>query len=372
MPHTPAAVQLPELHTLPVQQAWPAPPHVAQVPLWHASPLPVHVSPAQHTSPAPPQVAHVPALQARPEPVHTSPVQQACPALAPHAVHLPPMQATPLAVQVAFTPVPQQFCPEPPQVPQLPFAHVPITPGHVVPEPTQTLFTQQPPLPQVSPGQHALPAAPHAAHVPLPLPPHTLPVEQDRPVQQACPPPPHDSQIPALQIAPLPQTLPAQHASPAAPHAPASPPLLLPLPLLPPDEPPLLLPLPSAEASPDELPLLPPDDPPLLPPLLPDEPPLLPPDEPPLSPVDASEPPVELAALPPHATTTASAHAARTRNEVVFICKHLRWKRHEPAPRPHRRADPSSRHRSGRLGRRSRFRQEVEESNAHPRIRDRL
>jgi hypothetical protein len=97
-------------------------------------------------------------------------------------------------------------------VPQLPFAHVPVTPGQVVPEPMQTLATQQPPLPQVSPGQQALPAAPHCAQVPAPLPVQTSPVEHTRPAQQACPAPPQDSQIPALQTALLLQVLPVQHA----------------------------------------------------------------------------------------------------------------------------------------------------------------
>ena len=70
-------------------------------------------------------------------------------------------------------------------MPQLPFVQVPVRPGHVVPEPTHTLVTQQPPLPQVSPGQHALPAVPHAVQVPTPLPVQTSPVPHCRPVQQA-------------------------------------------------------------------------------------------------------------------------------------------------------------------------------------------
>lgn len=81
----------------------------------------------------------------------------------------------------------------PPHVPQLPFAQVPVSPGHVLPEPTQVFATQQPPLLQVPVAQHAEPAAPHAAQVPLA---HTNPEAHSLPAQHASPPPPQVWQTP--------------------------------------------------------------------------------------------------------------------------------------------------------------------------------
>jgi hypothetical protein len=48
----------------------------------------------------------------------------------------------------------QQACPAPPQVPQLPFAHMPPTAGQVEPGPVQVWFTQQPLSLQALPAQH--------------------------------------------------------------------------------------------------------------------------------------------------------------------------------------------------------------------------
>jgi hypothetical protein len=64
---------------------------------------------------------------------------------------------------------------------------------HVAPDASQTLFTQQPPLPQDPPEQHASPAPPHAAQIPAPPPVQRVPAEV--------------------------HVLPVQHASPAAPQA---------------------------------------------------------------------------------------------------------------------------------------------------------
>ena len=177
-------------------------------------------------------------------------------------------------------------------MPQLPFAQVPVTVGHVDPDATHVAATQHPPPLHVSASQQGPPAAPHAAQVPPPPPPpapplQTLPVEHVRPAQHACPAPPQASQTPepALQAAPVSHELPAQHIIPGAPHLPV-PPLLLLLapPLLPPLDPllasppellllapllllavPLLLPAPSVEASPELPPVVePPQAPPTL------------------------------------------------------------------------------------------------------------
>jgi hypothetical protein len=49
----------------------------------------------------------------------------------------------------------QHICPVPPQVPQLPFMHVPVMPGHMFPEPVQKPAMQQPPPLQLLSAQHA-------------------------------------------------------------------------------------------------------------------------------------------------------------------------------------------------------------------------
>jgi hypothetical protein len=175
-------------------------------------------------------------------------------------------------------------------MPHSPFAHVPFTTGHVVPDAMQVLFTQQPPPLHVFAAQHA------------------------------SPPPPHVSQIPVLQTAPLLQVSPVQQAWPAAPHAAASLPLLEPLlpPLL---EPPSLLPLLEPELPPLPAPELLPLDPPLelALPLL--EPLLLPPESAPLllPSMDASVPPVPVALAPPQATKNAAATAIQRIPVKVFM-----------------------------------------------------
>jgi hypothetical protein len=56
----------------PAQHAWPAAPHIPQVPpAAHWSPV-LHMSPVQHAWPAAPHWAQVPALHASPAPVQVS------------------------------------------------------------------------------------------------------------------------------------------------------------------------------------------------------------------------------------------------------------------------------------------------------------
>jgi len=211
------------------------PPHAPQVPATlvavsrpeQTSPVShVPVLPApQHDCAEPPQVEQVlPEDFSTQDPeVHgVAPVQQACPS-APHALQVPgvpddavrPEQAKP-ALQVPLLPVPQQDCPEPPQVPhrsplaetkhESPVSHVP------------------PPPP---PGQQDWPEAPHALHVPVPPSAsvkHPRPLWQLLPPQQAAPAAPPLSQVPVptrppvtLQHRPVPQALPEQQGSPELP-----------------------------------------------------------------------------------------------------------------------------------------------------------
>jgi hypothetical protein len=63
----------------------------------------------------------------------------------------------------------QQGCDRPPHAPQAPDAQAPGRDArHVMPEPTQVPYTQQPPSAQVLFAQHPLPARPHCWQVPLP------------------------------------------------------------------------------------------------------------------------------------------------------------------------------------------------------------
>jgi hypothetical protein len=136
-------------------------------------------------------------------------------------VHVPPEQISAGAVQtVAEPPVGvQQGWLAPPQLPQEPAAQVPPTDGQVEPEAVHTLFTQQPPLPQVLLAQQAWPAPPHAVQTPWPAPVQTSLASQARPAQQTWPGPPHAWHTPPTHEPPALQVLPGQHAVPSAPHA---------------------------------------------------------------------------------------------------------------------------------------------------------
>ncbi len=100
---------------------------------------------------------------------------------APQATQLPFEQVTEGAVQTALV---QQLCPEPPQLPQAPFAQVPPPPGQADPLPVHRLFTQQPPPPQVLRAQQASPAPPQCVQVPGACPVQTFSGEHWRPAQQ--------------------------------------------------------------------------------------------------------------------------------------------------------------------------------------------
>jgi hypothetical protein len=178
----------------PAQHGWPGMPQAAHRPPLHAS-CELHVLPAQHASPAPPQVTHMLVL----------------------------LQVTPEAVQP--TPPPQQASPAPPQVPQLPFMHIALTVGQVVPEPTQTLATQQPPPLHALSAQHGWPGPPQVAQMPAPPPAplHTsVGSPHVRPAQHAWPAAPQSRHTPPTQLPAL-QVLPAQHEVPSAPQPDMSP-----------------------------------------------------------------------------------------------------------------------------------------------------
>ncbi len=80
---------------------------------------------------------------------------------------LPLRQVTAGAVQTLSA---QQPCPDPPQLPQAPLAHIPPLPGQAEPLPGQMLFRQQPPLPHVLSAQQASPVAPQWVQLPRPAP----------------------------------------------------------------------------------------------------------------------------------------------------------------------------------------------------------
>jgi hypothetical protein len=78
--HRLSTQQPPELHALPAQQDWPAPPHGAQVPLLPHTRVPVlQVRLAQQASPLLPHERQRPPLHTAPAPVQVSPAQQASP-----------------------------------------------------------------------------------------------------------------------------------------------------------------------------------------------------------------------------------------------------------------------------------------------------
>src|SRR5262245_45498223 len=108
------AVQVP-----PVQQAWPAPPQLPQLPFMHIWPFgqlllaptqlpatqqppPAHMLPAQQNAPGVPHEAQMPLpppLQTVEVPLQTRPGQQVWPG-SPQTTQVPPRQVAPAAVQV--------------------------------------------------------------------------------------------------------------------------------------------------------------------------------------------------------------------------------------------------------------------------------
>ena len=101
----------------------------------------------------------------------------------------------------------------PPQVPQLPSAQVPPTPGQTEPEPVQVPLRQQPPPPQVFRSQHVSPGPPQGEQTPAL---QALPAAQASPRQQASPASPQLAQVPESQR-PSVQLPSGQQASPTAP-----------------------------------------------------------------------------------------------------------------------------------------------------------
>ncbi len=101
------------VHMLPAQQAWPAPPHWAQLPLAHPSPE-EHMSPAQQACPAAPHCPHTwLAVHDMDDAVHVSPEQHGWPA-PPHWAQLPFAQPNP---EEHVSPA-QHVWPAPPHWPQ--------------------------------------------------------------------------------------------------------------------------------------------------------------------------------------------------------------------------------------------------------------
>jgi len=220
------------------QQVWPSAPHGPQVPAFPCAAFrPEHAKPALHVPalpvpqqpcPEPPQVEQTlpPVLTTHEPAVHgVAPTQQACPS-APQGPQVPvvpcaafrPEQAKP-ASQVPVLPVPQQACPEPPQV-----AEQTLPPAERThPRPVPHVFAP-------TPGQQAWPAPPQALHVPAPRPPSLAPTKQPSPpwqllpAQQAAPSAPQLSQVPpaapvTLQPRPVLHSLAEQHGCPEPPHA---------------------------------------------------------------------------------------------------------------------------------------------------------
>jgi hypothetical protein len=98
-----------------------------------------------------------PSVQASPSLVQVRPEQHGWPA-APHATQVVPEQVAPPPVQVVVVLPPppcgtvQHIWLVAPQPPQLPLLHAMLF-EQLVPEPTQTRFTQQPPPPHELPAQ---------------------------------------------------------------------------------------------------------------------------------------------------------------------------------------------------------------------------
>jgi hypothetical protein len=108
----------------------------------------------------------------------------------------------------------QHACPEAPQLPQLPLLHMPPTLGHVVPAAVHTSRMQQPPLPQLLPGQQGCPGPPQLAHRSLL---HAWPLPHWPPGQQASPAAPQETQLPLAHAAPGLHVPSAQHFPPELP-----------------------------------------------------------------------------------------------------------------------------------------------------------
>jgi hypothetical protein len=214
---------------------------------WHASPA-LHVppfAPAQQLWPALPQIPQRPApLQVAPAPLHTPPVQQGCPS-PPHVKQTRPPSTVPQARSAvvhrrAPPPPPQQGWPRPPQTMHVAFAPPPPeheAPGaehvggllpssqHACPLPPQAMQLLAPShvdAVQLPPAQHRVPIVPQLAHCDAAA--HTLfrqqsPAAQTLPAQHAWPVPPHDAQLPALsQNEPAAvHALPVQQGCPSAP-----------------------------------------------------------------------------------------------------------------------------------------------------------
>jgi len=153
--------QQPLPQSAPLQQASPGPPQLTHWPSLQARPEALHDAPAQHGWPGPPQTAQMPLslppVQASPPLVQLRPEQHGWPA-SPHATQVVWFaHVAPPAVQVVVVPPPppcgtvQHAWPTAPQLPQLPLPHAMLL-EQLVPEPTQTRFTQQPP------ELHSLPA----------------------------------------------------------------------------------------------------------------------------------------------------------------------------------------------------------------------
>jgi len=146
----------PALQVLPMQQIWPAAPHVPHAPVRSHMSGAVQVLPlGQHGWPAPPQViGHAPA---------TRPTQ----ALEPWSQQVPPAEQT--APGQHASPAPPQLAHTSPAQPRLAAPHD-LPAQQIWPAPPHTW--QVPPLhaspdaPQVLSAQHRWPAPPHATHCP--------------------------------------------------------------------------------------------------------------------------------------------------------------------------------------------------------------
>jgi len=201
--------------------------------------------PGQQGSPAPPQCAQTwpVALQYVSGALHVPSAQQAEPAPMPQAPHtygeivvmhrvLGAVHRVPVTLPVG----PQQACDRPPQVPHAPFLQtlLPAVVPQSLPEATQRLDTQQPPLSQALPAQQASPGRPQmtpstvfpsfvppsgGGAPPVPTGTSTLPSGIMPPVPGPTMIPPAPP-VPGPTIAPLPP-LPPVPGAPAAPVVPA-------------------------------------------------------------------------------------------------------------------------------------------------------